>query len=97
MIGAIRPPRSGCRGEGAHRCLPGTLLLLYTDGLTDVVGEDADKRTALLERTLAELPFGAAAEEVVERVLDVCSPQRLRDDVALLAVRLDRRPPVGAE
>jgi len=34
---------------------------------------------------------------VVERVLDVCSPQRLRDDVALLAVRLDRRPPVGAE
>ncbi|WP_345608811.1 SpoIIE family protein phosphatase [Pseudonocardia adelaidensis] len=91
MIGAIRSlgRRTGPgRAEAVRRCSPGTLLLLYTDGLTDVAGEDADQRTALLERTLAELPLGAAADDVVERVLGVCSPPRLRDDVALLAVRL---------
>jgi serine phosphatase RsbU (regulator of sigma subunit) len=92
MIGAIRGlgRRAGPdRAEAVRRCLPGTLLLLYTDGLTDVVGEDADERTALLERTLARLPPDAAADEVVDGVLEVCSPRRLRDDVALLAVRLD--------
>ncbi len=93
MIGAIRR-RGGraapARTEAVHRCMPGTLLLLYTDGLTDIAGDDADKRTASLERTLAELPPAAAAEDVVERVLAACSPPRLRDDVALLAVRFDR-------
>jgi PAS domain S-box-containing protein len=93
MIGAIRSlgRRAGPgRAEAVRRCPPGALLLLYTDGLTDIAGEDADKRTALLERTLAELPPGAAADDVVERVLEVCSPPQLRDDIALLAVRLDR-------
>ena len=93
MIGAVRSlgRRAGPgRVEAVRRCPPGTLLVLYTDGLTDIVGEDADKRTALLERTVAEMPPGAAAADVVERVLEVCSPPRLRDDVALLAVRLDR-------
>jgi PAS domain S-box-containing protein len=93
MIGAVRSlgRRTGPgRAEAVRRCPPGTLLVLYTDGLTDTVGEDADKRTALLERTVAELPPDAAADDVVERVLEVCSPPRLRDDVALLAVRLDR-------
>jgi PAS domain S-box-containing protein len=93
MIGAVRSlgRRAGPgRAEAVRRCPPGTLLLLYTDGLTDVVGEDADKRTALLERTVAELPADAPADDVVERVLEACSPRRLRDDVALLAVRLDR-------
>jgi PAS domain S-box-containing protein len=93
MIGAIRSlgRRSGPgRTEAVRRCPPGSLLLLYTDGLTDVAGEDADERTTLLERTLRELPPGVAADDVVDRVLEVCSPRRLRDDVALLAVRFDR-------
>jgi serine phosphatase RsbU (regulator of sigma subunit) len=93
MIGAIRSlgRRDGPgRTEAVRRCLPGSLLLLYTDGLTDVAGEDADERSALLERTLRELPPGVAADDVVDRVLEVCSPRRLRDDVALLAVRFDR-------
>jgi serine phosphatase RsbU (regulator of sigma subunit) len=93
MIGAIRSlgRRAGPgRTEAVRRCPPGSLLLLYTDGLTDVAGEDADERSALLERTLRELPPGVAADDVVDRVLEVCSPRRLRDDVALLAVRFDR-------
>ena len=93
MIGAIRSlgRRAGPgRTEAVRRCPPGSLLLLYTDGLTDVAGEDADERSALLERTLRELPPGVAADDVVDRVLEVCIPRRLRDDVALLAVRFDR-------
>ncbi len=92
MIGAV--PRLGRRsGDGrsdaAVRMVPGSTLLLYTDGLTDVSGEDADERTELLERTVAGMPAGADAEAVVQRVLDVCIPAELRDDVALMAVRLD--------
>jgi PAS domain S-box-containing protein len=93
MIGAVRSlgrRSSGPgRAEAVRRCPPGTLLLLYTDGLTDVAGEDADDRAELIERTLVGLPRGAAAKDVVAGVLEVCCPPLLRDDVALLAVRLD--------
>ena len=92
MIGAVRSlgRRAGPgRAEAVLRCPPGTLLLLYTDGLTDVAGDDADDRATLLEQTVMALPSDATAEAVVERVLAVCSPSRLRDDIALLAVRLD--------
>jgi serine phosphatase RsbU (regulator of sigma subunit) len=95
MIGAVRShgrPAGPGRTEAALRCRPGSTLLLYTDGLTDVAGEDADERTELLERTLAAMAPGSGPETVVEQVLAACLPQRLRDDVALLAVRLDDQP-----
>ena len=89
MIGVV-PAAGSAPGRGAAgvRCPPGSLLLLYTDGLTDVAGDDADARTALLERTVAAVPPGSDAETVVENVLSACLPEPLRDDVALLAVRL---------
>ena len=91
MIGAV--PSLGRRDgpgrtEAAVRCVPGSVLVLYTDGLTDIAGEDADQRTELLERTVAELPPGVSAQTVVEEVIRVCAPARRRDDVAMLAVRL---------
>ena len=46
-------------------------------------------RTALLERTVAAVPPGSDAETVVDDVLAACLPDPLRDDVALLAVRLN--------
>ena len=76
MIGAVRSlgRRAGPgRTEAMVRCPPGAVLLLYTDGLTDVAGEDADERTDLLECTLAALPPGSDAETVVEQVLAACS------------------------
>ena len=76
------------RGAASVRCRPGSLLLLYTDGLTDVAGDDADVRTADLERAVAQVPPGADAATVVEAVLAASLPEPLRDDVALLAVRL---------
>ncbi|HWM57032.1 MAG TPA: SpoIIE family protein phosphatase [Pseudonocardia sp.] len=92
MIGAV--PRLGRRDgpgrtEAAVRCGPGSLLVFYTDGLTDIAGADPDERTELLERTVAGLPPGVDAEAVTEEVLRVCAPSRLRDDVALLVLRLD--------
>jgi len=92
MIGAV--PTFGAadgpgRAEVELACPPGSVLLLYTDGLTDLAGEDADERTGLLERTFGSIAPGADAETVVQRVLDTCAPRRLRDDVALLAIRLD--------
>jgi PAS domain S-box-containing protein len=92
MIGAVRSlgRRAGPgRAEAVLRCPPGTLLLLYTDGLTDVAGEDADARADLVESTMTGLRADVSAEALVDRVLAACSPSRLRDDVALLAVRLD--------
>jgi PAS domain S-box-containing protein len=88
MIGVIPPDGTG-RGMAQVRCAPGSVLLLYTDGLTDVAGDDADERTALLERTVAAVPAGSSAETVVEAVLSACLPEHVVDDVALLAVRLD--------
>jgi hypothetical protein len=52
------------------RYAPGSIFVLYTD----VVGDDADERTELLESTVAGLPPGSAADEVVERVVSVCLP-----------------------
>ena len=42
----------------------------------------------MLDRTVAALPPGASADEVVERVVNVCLPGELRDDVAPLVVGL---------
>ena len=92
MIGAIPLGRDGSvpgRTEAELICPAGSLLLLYTDGLTDIAGEDADERADLLERTLAGLPADSDAECVVERLLAAARLDRLRDDVALLAIRLD--------
>ncbi len=92
MIGAVPDfgRRSGPgRAEAEVSCAPGSILLLYTDGITDIAGEDADERTELLEHTVAHLEPGTDAESVVEEVLRVCVTEGLRDDVALLAVRLD--------
>jgi serine phosphatase RsbU (regulator of sigma subunit) len=49
MIGAVRDlgRRAGAgHTEAQVRCAPGSLLLLYTDGFTDIAGEDADERRA---------------------------------------------------
>jgi hypothetical protein len=62
MIGAVRDlgrRTVAGRTEAQVRCAPGSLLLLYTDGFTDVAGEDAEERTDL-ERTVAALPPGCA-------------------------------------
>ncbi|TCK26091.1 PAS domain S-box-containing protein [Pseudonocardia endophytica] len=94
MLGAV--PEFGVasgarRDEVAVTCAPGSLLVFYTDGLTDIAGEDADERAELIERTVAAMDADASPEDVVERTLEVCLPEQLGDDVALLAIRLTAR------
>ena len=69
---------------------PGDLLLLFTDGVTEIRGADPDLGERALEEVLAGLR-GASAEEVVAAVeqraveLQAGDP---RDDIALLAVKV---------
>jgi hypothetical protein len=75
-------------GQAEHRLEPGTTLLLFTDGLVEVPGRP-------LEETLAELAVAVAGdgddvgvEAICQRIVATASDRSLRDDIALLAVRI---------
>ena len=63
----------------------GSLITLYTNGLTEVPGRDLDEAYSLLRGVLAdpERPL----EETCDRALDTLVPDRRTDDVALLVAR----------
>ena len=86
LIGAVAAEG---RASAVEFCPPGSLLLLYTDGLIDVPGLDAAERSELLRRTLADSAEGIDVEKLCDRVLDTLAAPQLRDDVALLAVRIE--------
>ncbi len=66
---------------------PGSVLLLYTDGLVERRGEDLDAGTARLVATVGRLvQAGLPLEELCDRVL-ADLPARPQDDVALVALR----------
>jgi PAS domain S-box-containing protein len=85
LIGAV--PES-TRGGATAICPPGSALLLYTDGLTDVRGYDPSERTALLRRTMAEADKGDM-EQLCGLVLQAMATPDLQDDIALLAIHLN--------
>jgi serine phosphatase RsbU (regulator of sigma subunit) len=68
-----------------------SLLLLYTDGLVERRGEDL---TIGLERLCkaAEANHDLAVEDFLDAVLTELVPERLDDDVAMLAVRFRTQP-----
>ncbi|OBF07132.1 histidine kinase [Mycobacterium sp. ACS4054] len=66
---------------------PGSLILLYTDGLIERAGETLDDGLARLQRAAAEcadLPVESVCTEVLARL---APPTGYRDDVVLLALR----------
>ncbi|HYZ08671.1 MAG TPA: SpoIIE family protein phosphatase [Pseudonocardiaceae bacterium] len=84
LLGAIAGPG---RTEARVSCPPGSLLLLYTDGLTDLPGEDAERRQQRLYEVVAGMGDDANVEELCDRVLAGLVPgSSPYDDVALLAV-----------
>lgn len=86
LIGAVEAQG---RASAVEFCPPGSLLLFYTDGLTDVPGLDAAERTELIRKTLAATADDMDVEKVCDRLLEALATPRLRDDVALLAVRIE--------
>ncbi|OBH90095.1 SpoIIE family protein phosphatase [Mycobacterium sp. E2989] len=66
---------------------PGSLILLYTDGLIERAGETLDDGLARLQRAAAEcadLPVESVCTEVLVRM---APPTGYRDDVVVLALR----------
>jgi serine phosphatase RsbU (regulator of sigma subunit) len=86
LVGALDDARFA---EAELRLAPGELLLLHTDGVTEVRPSDMTFGDRQLRRTLAE-HAGASAEAVVaaveRRVLEL-QDGHPRDDIALVAVR----------
>lgn len=83
-----------CGSRSAHRkpLRPAEGMLLFTDGLEDVVGPGGDRfGIARVTHALARAPYGAPPEEVVTTLRDLaCSfgDRRLADDMCLVALRV---------
>jgi len=92
LDGAQSPPLTGygaaLRQNGSATLAPGSLLILYSDGLVERRRERPGVGLARLEQ--AALTLGdAAVDEVCDRLVAALGLQMVRnDDVALLAVRL---------
>jgi serine phosphatase RsbU (regulator of sigma subunit) len=82
--------------EGEHAVGTGDLLVMFTDGLVEVPGGSLDDGLARLGETVARQPV-ADADAMCEQVLAGLSRESLRDDVALLAVRLTASADVPAD
>jgi PAS domain S-box-containing protein len=77
------------RAESSLLLEAGSTVLLFTDGLVERRGLDLDAGLALLTDAVAELggrPLDELCDEVIERLVH----GRPEDDVALVALRLDR-------
>ncbi|KRF37427.1 GAF domain-containing SpoIIE family protein phosphatase [Nocardioides sp. Soil805] len=76
------------RHEGEADLEPGSTLLFYTDGLVERRGEDIDDGLDRLARS-ASARRHFPAKRLVDAILDDMLVGQLKDDVAVLAVRLD--------
>ncbi|CAA9521411.1 MAG: Serine phosphatase RsbU, regulator of sigma subunit [uncultured Solirubrobacteraceae bacterium] len=86
LVGGLRTPEFG---EREITLEPGDLLLLFTDGVTEIRGDDPDLGERALAEVLAQMR-GASADEIVAAVqhkaVDLQAGEP-RDDIALLAVK----------
>nr|WP_246144274.1 SpoIIE family protein phosphatase [Actinacidiphila oryziradicis] len=83
-------------GHGGYKpvkltCLPGEVLLLYTDGLIERRGEDIDVSLARLTGLRLRLPPRGDLGTLVDEILSRFVNRPAQDDVAVLASRLMRR------
>ncbi|MEU1734719.1 SpoIIE family protein phosphatase [Streptosporangium sp. NPDC020145] len=87
--GLGHPPRTDHRMD----LVPGSTLLLYTDGLVDRPGRDVEQAIGTTRALLAahgERPL----PELLETLADEMAGPKADDDVAMLAVRVPLRPHV---
>jgi len=78
--------------ERAIGLLPGDLIFLYTDGVTDVIGFDEEMFEMNRLTDVVNANYGRSAEDVVAAVRDAVNaysdPEQPRDDITMLAVRI---------
>ncbi|MDQ1685385.1 MAG: hypothetical protein QOC82_2122 [Frankiaceae bacterium] len=80
-------PIAANHSQGETVIEDGAVVVMFTDGLVEVPGGSLDDRLRRLSETIASQP-DPAAEALCDRVLAGMSPETLRDDIALLAVRI---------
>jgi len=90
LIGALAPGVTH-RAEAAEVLPPGSLLLLYTDGLVETRDHDVDRGIDRVCVTLGGLDPDAGPEQVCDAVVAEMVEPEHDDDVALLAVKTDQR------
>ena len=76
------------RAESEVALEPGSVLVLYTDGLVEHRGLDLDAGLARLQASLAAAPAGSA-EGICDALLADLTSEERDDDVALLAIRVE--------
>ncbi|WP_369166935.1 SpoIIE family protein phosphatase [Streptomyces sp. R28] len=74
---------------------PGSLLVLYTDGLVEARGSDIDDRLAELTNHLAQP--AASLDGLCDSLLTHLVPTSADDDIAVLAARLTRTAPASGD
>jgi hypothetical protein len=100
VIGA---PLTGVVEQGERTILPGSALVLFTDGLVERPGASLEDAIERLARSIAAQQQ-PDAEALCDHILRDISADELRDDVALLVLRLpstgapldNDQPPVAA-
>jgi serine phosphatase RsbU (regulator of sigma subunit) len=87
LLGAPTP-RGTVRPQAETTLPTGSMLLLYTDGLVEVPGKSLTDSLVELQATVAAAPRDTSAEALCDLVLAEIRPDRLRDDIAVLAIAL---------
>lgn len=81
-LGMPTQPREG----GAEAFPPGSLLVLYTDGLVERPGVDLDHSFSVLRAAVEALPAGLDATAARDRLMAELAADRPVDDVAIAVV-----------
>jgi serine phosphatase RsbU (regulator of sigma subunit) len=85
VIGA---PVSEPRSQGQALLAPGWSLVLYTDGLVERPGTDLSDSVGQLRACLEHQRPGTSAEELCNAALVARTIDQVRDDIAIVAIRL---------